>query len=215
MIVGLYSALAASASVFIGILTALLVNNLANLKSEKDLLERRVESLDSRMQGLQQEKENLEEYTSNIERPRYTEKARFSPQYQNCNSSDSTVAADMMADVQSTRQHNERHRRWNQIRARLASLNSEQEQLYDIYESLDDSDIKSTLYACAVTIIFSVGIPLFAYLLRVSGVVLSLGPSWLEPVVVFVVWALGLGYVLCHIRMRVAYVRNDIELVTK
>lgn len=211
MVVGLYSALAASASVFIGILTALLVNNLANLKSEKDLLERRIESLDSRIQGHQQEKENLEEYTTNIEEPRFTEKARFSPEYQNVSSSNSIVAADMMADVQNTRQHNERHRRWNQIRAQLASLNSERERLSDRYESLDDSDIKSTLYACTVTIILSVGIPLFAYLLRVSGVVLSLEPSWLEPVVVFVVWALGLGYVLYHISRQVAYVRDNIE----
>jgi len=211
MIVGLYSALAASASVFIGILTALLVNNLANLKSEKDLLERRIESLGSQIQGLQQEKENLEEYTTNIEKPRFTEKARFSPEYQNSNTPDGIIAADMMSDVQSTRQHNECHRRWNQIRARLASLNNEQERLSDRHKSLDNSNIKSTLYACTATIILSVGIPLFAYLLRVSGVVISLGPSWVEPVVIFVVWALGLGYVLGHISIQVAGVRNDTE----
>ncbi|MCU4971131.1 hypothetical protein OB955_00060 [Halobacteria archaeon AArc-m2/3/4] len=211
MTVGLYSALAASASVFIGILTALLVNNLVKLKSEKDLVERRIESLDSRIQGLKQEKNALEEYATNIEEPRFPEKGRFSPEYQHIDSTSSMVAADMMADVQSTRQHNERHRRWNQIRAQLESFNSEQERFSDRYESLDSSGVESTLYASVITILLSVGLPLFAYLLRISGVILFSGFSWLEPVVVFVVWAVGLGYVLYHLNTQVASVKNDIE----
>lgn len=210
MMVGLYAALATSASVFIGILTALLVNNLTNMESKKDLLERRIETLDSQIQGVQKEKENIEEYATNIEEPRFTEKPRFSPEYENTHSSNSEILADIVADSQSTRQHNERHRRWNQICAQLVSLNNEQEQLFDRYKSIDDSNIKETLYTCTITIILSVGIPLFTYLLRVSGVVLPLGPLWLEPVIVFAVWTFGLGSVLYHINIQVAYVSNDI-----
>lgn len=211
MSVGLYSALAASASVFIGILTALLVNNLINLKSEKDHVERRIESLGSRIQGLQQEKENLEEYATNIEEPRFTEKARFSPEYRHVDSTDGLAAADMMADVQRAKQHNEQHRRWNQICAQLQSLNDEQRRFSDRYESLDSSHIESTLFASIVTIILSVGFPLFTYLLRVSGIVLFPELPGLEPTVVFAAWAVGLGYVFYHLSMQVASVKRSIS----
>ena len=181
MVTGLYAALAASASIFIGILTALLVNNLSNLKSERNLIERRIESIESRIQGLEQEKDNIEEYASKIEEPRFTKKASLSPEYQHRNPADSMVSADKMAEVQSVRQHNQRHHRWNRTRAQIESLYGERDKFVDRHESLDLSNVVSTLYASIVTIVLSVAVPLFAYLLHVSSTLPSTEPLWLEP----------------------------------
>lgn len=203
MVTGFYAALAGSASVFIGILTALLVSNLSNLKSERNLIERRISTIDSRKQELEQEKEDLEEYTTGIEKPRFTEKASFSPKYQGTDDPGSMAAADKMAEVQSTRQHNERHRRWTQIRAQIDSLNFEREKLVNRYESIDPNTIVDTLYASIATIILSVGFPLFAYLLNVSNTILFPVRTWLEPLLIFVIWAGGLGYVFYHLKQQI------------
>jgi len=52
MVTGFYGALAASASVFVGILTALLASNLSNLNTERERIERRIETIDSRLENL-------------------------------------------------------------------------------------------------------------------------------------------------------------------
>lgn len=65
-LVGLYGALAASASVFIGILTALLASDLSSLKSERTRIRRRVDAIQSRLRGLQDRRESLEETLDNI-----------------------------------------------------------------------------------------------------------------------------------------------------
>lgn len=67
MVTGLYGSLATSASVFIGILTALLTSKLTNLVSERNRIDRRVRAIDSRLRGLSRERDQLEERIENIE----------------------------------------------------------------------------------------------------------------------------------------------------
>lgn len=67
MVTSLYASLAASASVFIGILTALLVSDLSNIKAEQSRIRRRVEAIDSRLRSLRYQREVLEDRLDNIE----------------------------------------------------------------------------------------------------------------------------------------------------
>jgi len=64
---GFYAALATSASVFIGILTALLVSNLSNLKAERHWINRRIEEIDAKLRGLDSEQTDIENKTHNID----------------------------------------------------------------------------------------------------------------------------------------------------
>lgn len=66
MVTGLYGALAASASVFIGILTALLASNLSNLKSERGRIRRRIETIDARLESLDNQYETLQEQLQDV-----------------------------------------------------------------------------------------------------------------------------------------------------
>ncbi|QZP38544.1 hypothetical protein [Halobaculum magnesiiphilum] len=65
MVTGLYAALASAASVFIGILAALLASNLANLSTQRERVEKRIEAIDARLENLdtqyQQFREEMEE----------------------------------------------------------------------------------------------------------------------------------------------------------
>lgn len=70
MVTGLYAALAASASVFIGILTALLTSNLSNLKSERDRIEHRTEKINARIGALKQRKKEFQEKIDEIKQQR-------------------------------------------------------------------------------------------------------------------------------------------------
>lgn len=64
---GLYNALAASASVFVGILTALLVNNISNRKSERARIKRRIDAINSRLEGSASRQNRLEKQMNQIE----------------------------------------------------------------------------------------------------------------------------------------------------
>jgi predicted nucleic acid-binding Zn-ribbon protein len=66
MVTGLYASLAASASVFIGILTAILASKVSNLKSERNQIEHRTETIDARLESLDEQKEELEEHIEEI-----------------------------------------------------------------------------------------------------------------------------------------------------
>lgn len=68
-----YAPLATSASVFVEILTALLVSNLSNLKAERHWLNRRLEEIDAKCRGLDSEQIDTEDKTHDIDEPRYVE----------------------------------------------------------------------------------------------------------------------------------------------
>ncbi|MFC7164997.1 hypothetical protein [Halospeciosus flavus] len=196
---GFYAALATSASVFIGILTALLVSNLSNLKAERHWINRRLEEIDAKLRGLDREQTEIEDKTHNINEPRYVEKPRFSPEREFYRESEGSQAANVQADIQSARQHNRNHRRWLQLRSRREALTDERQQLVSRYEALDPANITATLKASVVAILFSVVVPSIAYLFRVLEVATELGPVWIRPTAVFAAWLGGLGYVFIHL----------------
>ena len=66
MVTGLYASLAASASVFIGILTAILASRVSNLKSERNQIEHRIETIDARLESLDEQRAELEEHIEEI-----------------------------------------------------------------------------------------------------------------------------------------------------
>lgn len=66
MVTGLYASLAASASVFIGVLTAILASKVSNLKSERNQIEHRIETIDARLESLEDQRKELEEHIEDI-----------------------------------------------------------------------------------------------------------------------------------------------------
>lgn len=203
MATGLYVALATSASVFLGILTALLVSNLSNLKSERSWISRRIEGLDAKLQGLNQERAAIEDKTVNIDEPRYIEKPRLSPGREFYRESEESQAANVQADIQSAKRHNQNHRRWLQLRSRRQALTDERQQLTARYKALDPSNVTPTLKASVVAIALTVVVPSLAYLLRILEVAPKVGPLWVQPVSVFVVWLGGLGCVFAHLYLEI------------
>jgi len=206
----LYAALATSASVFLGILTALLVSDLSNLKSERSWISRQIEGFDAKLQGLNQERVAIEDKTVNIEEPRYTEKPRFSPEREFYRESEESQAANVQADIQSARRHNRNHRRWLQLRSRRQALTDERQQLTARYKALDPSTVTPTLKASVVAIALAVVVPSLAFLLRILEVAPEVGPSWVQPVSVFVVWLGGLGYVFAHLYSEITTEPNGL-----
>ena len=66
MVTGLYAALAASASVFIGILTALLASDLSNLRAEQSRINRRIKTIDARLQSLDDQFQTLQDRVNEV-----------------------------------------------------------------------------------------------------------------------------------------------------
>lgn len=62
-----YDALAASASVFIGILTALLISNLSTMTTARGRIVRRITAIDARIESLASRRDRLRENLDRIE----------------------------------------------------------------------------------------------------------------------------------------------------
>ncbi|WP_152423338.1 hypothetical protein [Haloterrigena salina] len=274
MITGFYTALATSASVFIGILTALLASNLSNLNVQREQIERRIETIDSRLTNLNTQYEHfrdtLEEIRDQEEASQRREQAQdevdeFLEDYvgnefdinpddltpsrlqrefveylgvDRLNEEQHDVLQEHFEDVQTAltsssgfmgnappsapidseimasnhqiehqwqihteERFNRNYRRWIQTMTEIQSLRDERQRLVSRYESLDPSRIRAILRITIVTIIISVGVPLVAYLFRVSEVTIAQElPLWIEPTSIFVIWACGLIFVFKHLR---------------
>ena len=68
MVVGLYSALATTAGVFVGLLSAYLVSRIVGLKAERRRIEKRVASINARLDALKQHHEWRDEQLSEMDR---------------------------------------------------------------------------------------------------------------------------------------------------
>jgi hypothetical protein len=67
MVVGLYSALATTAGVFVGLLTAYLVSRIVGMKAERRRIEKRIQSIDARIDSLQNYQAWREDQLSNMD----------------------------------------------------------------------------------------------------------------------------------------------------
>ena len=209
MSAGFYTALATSASVFIGILTALLVSNLSNLKAERHWINRRLEEIDAKCRGLDSEQTDIEDKTHNIDEPRYVEKPRLSPELEFYRESEESQAANVQADIQSARQHNRNHRRWLQLRSRREALTDERQRLVSRYESLDPANVTGTLKASVIAILLAVVVPSLAYLLRVLGLATEFGSARVRLIAVFAAWVCGLTYVFLHLYREITEITDE------
>ncbi|WP_188979289.1 hypothetical protein [Halocalculus aciditolerans] len=280
MVTGLYGALAASASVFIGILTALLTSKLTSLSSERNRIDRRVRAIDARLRGLRDRKERLNEKLENIEEmwedQEQREKAeeqvedfienyvgdefqedpdevepmevhgafadflgvdiadlndfhteqlqeryedvlnKLQPTgglFQPAQLPDVPVDAEVQAaydqidhqwQIHNREQYNQNERQWIQTNTEIRGLRRERQKLVDRFNAIDTAQLWGTLRASAVAIILTVFVPLLMYLLRETELTFIPAPVAVEAVLVFVIWALGLGYVLYHIRAQIS-----------
>ena len=66
-LVNLYGFLASSSSIFIGILTALLVNRISNLKAEKNRIQTRMYSIESNLKHFRSKKDRTQDEINDIE----------------------------------------------------------------------------------------------------------------------------------------------------
>lgn len=66
MVTGFNAALAGAASVFIGILTALLVSNISNTRTEQAQILHRIKTIDSRLESLDEQREELEDQIEDV-----------------------------------------------------------------------------------------------------------------------------------------------------
>jgi hypothetical protein len=82
MVVGaFYGSLAAAASVFIGILSAFLVNSLVTTRQEQRQLQRRRERIESELEGLRAQREKYQERVDEIKADRRSREANRTNQY--------------------------------------------------------------------------------------------------------------------------------------
>lgn len=209
MFSGFYTALATLASVFIGILTALLVSNLSNLKSERHWINRRIEEIDAKLCSLEREQTEIEDKTHNIDEPRYVEKPRFPPEREFYRESEDSKAANIQADIQSAIQHNRNHRRWLQLRSRREALTDERQQIVTRYKALDPANVTGTLKASVIAILLAVVVPSLTYLLRVLEIATEFGPAGVRSTAVFVAWVCGLSYVFLHLYREITKLSNE------
>lgn len=75
MVVGLYAALATTAGVFVGLLTAYLVSRIVGLKSERRRIEKRIVSIHARIEALKEHHEWRDEQLSEIDRRKAEQEA--------------------------------------------------------------------------------------------------------------------------------------------
>jgi uncharacterized protein YukE len=275
MVTGFYGTLAAAASVFIGILTALLASNLSNLNAQRERIEQRIETIDAQLENLDiqynhfkdtldeireqeaanQRREQAEEQIDRFIEEHVGVEFDISPEdlsprkvqrefadylgqdqlfeeqhnvlqerYEDIESAltptspfamasipdEAFVDSEIIAsnhqianqwEIHQEERFNRNYRRWVQTMTEIRSLQDERERLVDRHESLDPSRIRGSLRATVVTIILSIGVPVLAYLFRVSGVVMAPNiQTWIEPTVIFAIWVGGLVYVFKHLR---------------
>lgn len=262
MVTGLYASLAASASIFIGILTALLTSNLSNLNTQREQIDRRIESINSELPHLtdqleevkditEEKQDNLnkieavnhfqvyvhlrsdqyglavseeqvaEDFADFLDQNELTEYQREAIDLEQVQFGPMDVSEEVWyqklnsrrrhhADEQDQLHRNTQRRR--ELETQINSLQSELRELTNRYKSLDPSRLRRSVYTTVITIGLSVGVPLLAYLLRVSGVSFSqtLQP-WIEPTFVFLIWSVGVLYVFKHLRDQVNEETEDIH----
>lgn len=189
MVTGLYASLAASASVFIGILTALLASNISTHKAERNRITYRIQAIDARLQELDDKREELEDviediYLTWIDEQRTEENHEDTDWY-----------------IHEREEYNRNQQEWLRTKTEIRSLQREREKLVNRYDTLDPARIRETLQVAVVAIFFSVVIPSITYLAYVIGFPgIETSFSWIEPIIIFVLWAIGLGYVFQHLR---------------
>lgn len=189
MVTGLYASLAASASVFIGILTALLASNISTHKAERNRITYRIRSIDARLQELDDKREELEDviediYLTWIDEQRTEEDHEDTDWY-----------------IHEREEYNRNQQEWLRTKTEIRSLQREQEKLVNRHDALDSSRIRETLKASVLTVLLTVVAPSIGYLAHVVGVPgIETSLWWIEPVIVFFLWAVGLSYVFCHLR---------------
>lgn len=105
-------------------------------------------------------------------------------------------------NIHTDQRFNRNYRQWIQTLTEMRSLQDERQEHLDRYNSLDPSRIKDTLRAGVVTISLSVGVPLVTYLAH-TLITFETRYYWIEPLLVFIIWAIGLGYVFEHIRRQI------------
>ncbi|GAB6862695.1 hypothetical protein ACFR97_16315 [Haloplanus litoreus] len=189
MVTGLYASLAASASVFIGILTALLASNISTHKAERNRITYRIQAIDARLRELDDKRGELEDviediYLTWIDEQRTEEDHEDTDWY-----------------IHEREEYNRNQQEWLRTKTEIRSLQREREKLNNRYDTLDPSRIRETLEAGVIAIFLAVVIPSIAYLAHVvdfPGIETSFW--WIEPVIIFVLWAVGLGYVFQHLR---------------
>jgi hypothetical protein len=279
MVTGFYAALAGAASVFIGILTALLAGNISNLNIQRVRIERRIEAIDARLENLDTQYNHFRNVLEEIREQENASQRREEAQEQvdefiqeyvgtefdidpqeltadrlqseltqyiggdDLNEEQQEVLQERFEDVKnilrqssglplvidsdfsltdssivaSSRQienqweihteerFNRNYRRWIQTMTEIRSLQDERDRLVDRHESLDPSHIKESLRITVVTIILSVGVPVFAYFLRVSEIVIyPISQKWVEPTIVLFIWISGLVCVFSHLRSQLS-----------
>lgn len=113
------------------------------------------------------------------------------------------IAAHQQMDVQHRihlqDQYNQFQNRWHQTKTDIQALQNERTRLTPRYEALKAADA-DLLRPILWSIVLSVGIPLFVYFLRASGIVLlPKAPIWLETGVVSIFWVSGFVYVFSNL----------------
>ncbi|MDG5761901.1 hypothetical protein QA600_21505 [Natronococcus sp. A-GB1] len=119
--------------------------------------------------------------------------------------SDAEIAVSGMQSISERRQHDEAQNKVIQLNSRIGALEDEKESVKSDLQRLDPSDLKDALVANVLTIVFSVVVPMIAYLLTVVGFSLG-GPAWFSTIEVFAVfgiWLLGLVVVFEWIYARI------------
>lgn len=285
MITGFYAALSAAASVFIGILSALLANNLSTLSAQRERIERRIETIDAKIQNLDKQgiefksvldsirereqiddrREEAQEQVDEFIEEHVGREFDISPEdltprrlqrefsqylgvdklneYQHdelmeryedieevltprgpldipttgidFTSPEATAVHTQIEhqwQIHTEERFNRNYRQWVQTITQMRSLLDERKRLVERHESLDPSHLHKNLRAAVAAICFSVGVPLVAYLLRVSGFVIDQDiPLWLEAGVIFVIWGGGLLYVFYHLRSQIPVQKKELN----
>ncbi len=130
-------------------------------------------------------------------------------------SSEAHAARMQSENQQRIHEENQYHRDKNQhvrTETEIDALETEREQLVTRFESLDPSQLRSAVRTSVGTILASVLFPLLIHLLHILGWVWRVPESWTvwEPIVVFLVWIAGLGWVFWHIRNEVTEETVDV-----
>lgn len=178
-----YGSLAASASIFIGIITALLVNNISQNRSELDLISRQITTINSRRQNMKSEIDNYDNMFDGV---------------RSSNSTPALIAQTETLTGKITK------------KSEMESLRDKGEYLKDKGESIDLVHAVNTLRVCVYTIILSVIVPSTAMLFHTLGISLSIIPLFGEVGLIFLSWLIGLGLVFLHLEAIISNINTDI-----
>lgn len=186
MVTGFYAALAGAASVFIGILTALLASNLSNLNAQRERINRRIDAIDARIRSLDDRHQDIQSEIDEIKK--ISSLRRLRKRWKEYGT-DPRPPTEPVPPLQYMSPADDEEKRelenWQRLKRRLISnhqqedrdviaeieaLQQERRNLDDRFKSLDPARIRRSLWSTVITIVLSVGVPLFAYLLRVTEV---------------------------------------------